>query len=336
MSYSNSFSIKELESFAHPKESSRFLLAALICIPIAIGFLFLTFASYGVALLFVGTIIFMIWFGLSIMEANLKANSVKVSSHNFPFIQKIVDEVKSTLNYKKDVDVFIVEQGSVNALLGKFFNKKFIVLHSALVEEMRNDRQQLQLKWIVGRFIGALKIKQVRFDLLKVIIESIEEIKLFNLFILPYERATQYSGDNIGLIVCEDLPQAMIAFDKFMVGNKLADQINFVGVLDQSQETKGSFFSFLARLFSTHPHTVDRYLNLLAFARAVYPEQFRGFISNLQYNQIDLGRVLPNNYQHLRPVNTSDGNFGRRTISSSTASSSTYTNRPKIKIQRRD
>ena len=93
-----------------------------------------------------------------------------------------------------------------------------------------------------------------------------------------YERAIQYSGDQIGLAVCGDLDQSMVAFQKFMVGNALSQRVILDGILAQEKEM--GFFAFVARLFSTHPHVVDRYVNLLRFAKKHYPELYNTFIEH--------------------------------------------------------
>jgi Zn-dependent protease with chaperone function len=152
-----------------------------------------------------------------------------------------------------------------------------------------------QMRWIIGRFIGALKAKKFRLDFLSLIIDSIEKIKIFNFFILPYERALQYTGDNIGLLICGDVEQAFIAFDKLLVGNILANRVNFEGILDQGRSIDGNFFAFLARIGSTHPPMVKRYLNLLSYARKHNPSQFRSYIEKHgDSTKLELGHFLPN------------------------------------------
>ena len=252
-------------------------------------------ASFGLILIYIGFIVFIVWISLNIAKAHLIGNSVKVSVYNFPEIYKVIKEVKGALDYRKDIPVYIVEEGSVNAFLGNFFKTKFIILNSELVKDMSNEETNInQMKWIIGRFVGALRAKHYRLDILRIIIESIEKIKIFNFFILPYERATQYTGDNIGLLVCENVEDAFIAFDKFMVGNELAKRVRFEGIVTQAHEIHGSLFAFLARMYSTHPHQVNRYLNLLGFARIAFPEQFKKFVSKYGENTtLNIDYLLP-------------------------------------------
>ena len=95
-----------------------------------------------------------------------------------------------------------------------------------------------------------------------------------------------------------DLTNAIIAFDKFMVGNELAKRVEFRGIINQSKTVKNDFFAMLARLFSTHPHLTDRYLNLLAFANWRYPDQYFEFISEYDEDERkQITRLLPGYFE---------------------------------------
>lgn len=286
----------DISSARHPSENSRFALALIICVPIALLGLVLTLLSYGIVILYILFLTFLVWFSLSIAKAHLIANSARVSEKNFPDVYKNYLTTKQLLNYQKEIPIYIIEEGSVNAILSKFFGTKFIILHSELVRSMRGE-ENAQMKWIIGRFIGAIQMKHLRLTILKLIIDSIEKIKVFNLFILPYERATQYSGDNAGLLVCGDIEQAFQAFNKMMVGNDLSSDLKLEEILDQCMETQRSFFAFLARIASTHPHTVQRYANLLAFSKAYDLRSFEKFIEKYsQSTAVNIGSTLPTHY----------------------------------------
>jgi Zn-dependent protease with chaperone function len=287
---------EEFEKATYPKESNRFNLAMVIGIPVAILGLIITLASFGLILIYIGIFIFFIWFSLNIAKMNLIGNSVRVSKLNFPDIFYTYNEVREALSYEKDIQIYIVEDGTVNAFLAKFFRTKFIILNSELVKDMMDSETKLiQLKWIIARFIGALRAKHFRTTFLGLIFEYIEKIKIFNFFLLPYERATQYTGDNIGMLLTQNVEQSIIAFNKLMVGNDLSIKIEFKGILEQGRDLENSsFFSFLARAFSSHPHLVSRYLNLLAYASKEFPEQFDNYITNFDNDtKHNLFRILP-------------------------------------------
>ena len=266
---------EELKSLLHPSEDSRFYLALAIVIPLGLAMLWLSVTLVFI-IVYIVFIIGIVWLTLQVAKAHLMANAVKVSDKNFPEINNVLNEVLYTLDYDKAVDVYIVEEGTVNAFLYKFFETKFIVLNSELVEDMLAHDSLLQAKWVIARFVGGLKAKHYRLTLLRILIDSIEKIKIFNLFLLPYERAVNYSGDQIGLAVCGDLNQSMTAFQKFMVGNVLSKRVNFHGIQEQREEK--NFFTVMARLSSSHPHVIDRFYNLLSFAKNKYPEMYSGYM----------------------------------------------------------
>lgn len=267
---------EEFKSLLHPTEDSRFDLALFIVIPVVgLGLLFLLKTAMF-AFIFIGAIAISVWFGMRLLKASLTANAVKVSPSNFPEIHMILEEVQYVLDYHKDVRIYIVEEGTVNAFLAKFFKTELIILNSELVEDMIQPEKLLQAKWVIARFVGSLKAKHTRLFFVRVIIDSLEKLQIFNLFLLPYERAIQYSGDQIGLAVCKDLDQSLVAFYKFMVGNQLSHRVNPAGIAEQEREM--DIFTSIARLFSTHPHVVDRFANLITFAERRYPNMHSAYM----------------------------------------------------------
>jgi Zn-dependent protease with chaperone function len=268
-------SAEELSRLKHSTETTSFNLAMLVVITIlGIGLLWLVL-SFGGILLLLGVIVGSVWLSLQLAKAHLISNNLRVSKKNFPEIYAMLQEVTYVLDYHEKVDIYIVEDGAVNAFLAKFFDTKFIILNSELVKDMLKDDSKLQLKWVIARFVGGLKAKHDKVILARVIIDSIEKLKIFNLLLLPYERAIHYSADQIGLAVCGDLEQSLIAFQKFMVGNDLARMVGYEGILEQKNDM--GFFAAWIRLFSSHPHTVDRYVNLLNFAQANYQDMYNTY-----------------------------------------------------------
>lgn len=120
---SSNFESPEIDfSYAkHPNETPRFILALIICTPIAILALLLTVFSYGLVILYVLLIAFFVWISLSILEASLIGNSARVTEKNFPDVYRNYLNVKSSLKYDKEVPIYIIEEGSFNAMLAKFF-----------------------------------------------------------------------------------------------------------------------------------------------------------------------------------------------------------------------
>ena len=292
--YDEILTLQKLKKLSHPTEKSRFLIALFVATPLTLIGATLVYKSQGIALVVIVFIIAFAWFILQIIKASLKGSSVKVSKNNFPEVYQVLENVKFRLDYHKDVDVYITEGGSINSVLYKFFQTKFILVNSDVIDSMCSSENKAELVWLIGRFIGALKAKHLKLTVLALIVNSIQQLKVFNLLLLPYERATQYSGDQIGMALSNSLEDSISAFDKLMVGKDIAHQVQLKGLLEQSAQLHGTFFGFLAKALSTHPHMTDRYLNLIAFARYHYPSEFEKYIANFDNVTVaEIGTLLP-------------------------------------------
>lgn len=269
-----------VSDLCHPTEESRFKLALATTAVVII--ILLTIIRYYPGFIFViGLLILVVWFSSEIIKASLISNSIKISKDNFPQVNLLVNQIKDTLDYPGNIDIYIMDKGEVNSILIKLFNTKVIILYSELLEDMIKDPNLLQLTWIIARFVGHLKAKHLRFTYIRILINSIERFVIFNLLLNPYERATIYSGDQIGLAVCHDLKSALIAFDKFFVGNELAPKVQLSGIMHQYEAIHNNIFSRILELLSPCPHNVNRVANLLVFCIKRYPAMYEVMAEDL-------------------------------------------------------
>lgn len=307
----------DFKRLKHYTEISRLILALLVTVPFALGLGFLLFFAlfsaynFGFAIapkiLITSLVsIFFLWFSIQIMKARFIGNAVRVSEYNFKEIHDILNSVKRSLNYPEDIEVYIVEEGEYNALLKLFWRDKVIVLHTELVETLYvskssnelSDAGYSQITWIIARFVGALRSKQAQISVFIAFMSILQKFQIMNLLVLPYERATQYTGDQIGLAICGDLENTIAAYHKFFVGSSLYNRVQPRGLVQQANQLNYNFFGFISRIISTHPHNTDRYLNLLAFAKANYPDEFKRYVNQLdELTYEDIAALLPN-YRH--------------------------------------
>lgn len=294
---------QDLEYCKYPWEDFWFKVAVAVVIPVVLCIYFLTKISLQFLLVALLVLSVTLWLAHAFAKAYLMGNAVRISNNNFPEVARLVEEVKFILDYPGEVPVFVVDNPEFNASFSKFLKIQFIVLRVDLVEELLEQREVIQLKWVIARYIGTLKAKQVRFDILKVLLSTIERIKLFNLFILPYERAIQFTGDNIGLAACGSLPEVMKAFDKYLFGSQLAKHLALAGILEQSKENRKDFMAYLFWALSPQPPIIDRYLNLLAFSKKYFPQQFKSYTERLgptAFNEIS--EILPTTYENKHVI----------------------------------
>lgn len=159
-----------------------------------------------------------------------------------------------------------------------FFTRRYIMLNSETVADAEFRKE---VDFLIGRFVGASAARHHRFMWFEIILSRLESLVIFNLLLMPYERAAQYSGDQMGLhFIDGDLKTAMSAMVKLMVGREVADQVNITAVLNQERDARGSFFVWFARALSRFPHTTSRMVNLLRYGQEAYPQQTSSFLSD--------------------------------------------------------
>jgi hypothetical protein len=257
----------------HPLQRRRFVLAlifSLLLFPlIAVGLIF------GTIVLIVPLLGVFLWIGGRVGFARYLGNSILASNLNYPRVYLIGEQLKTRMSYKKTVNIFVYEQGNFNASLAKFFfYRRAVFLNSELLESGVTDDE---LRWLIGRFIGYLRARR-RAGFWGWTIRTAQKLGIFNIFLLPYERALVYTGDRLALAVVNgDISCATSAMQKLLVGRQLGYSVNPEGIVDQQRLVKGSVFAFLARILSGFPHMTSRYVDLIVFAKSYYPAQYVRF-----------------------------------------------------------
>lgn len=249
---------ERLQGAVHQSESSTALLAMVAIVPLAIVVVILSVMSALVL-----PIVFLLSFYLigKLVEARLTGGAVEVNDQNFADIHDDIQVVSAVLGYDKEVRAFVIQDGDINAALWRVFGRRYISFNSSLVSAMSPDER----RFVIGRFIGALRARHLRFHEASALINSFERLAGLNVFILPYLRASVYTGDRFGSLVLADQASAFSAMDKLLVGNDLANRLSTAGMTDQAMRLRQSPFRLLSIVFSAHPHMTDRYLELGSF-----------------------------------------------------------------------
>jgi hypothetical protein len=263
---------QQFYALAYPKQNARYYLAlvfSMLLFPLIAALL-----VAGTIFLIVPIIALVIWLGARTLFAHLVGNTVLVSTLNYPRIHGIVEELKVTMEFEKPIFVFVYESSSFNALLRFMFFRRAICLNSELLATGVSDNE---VRWLVGRFIGYLRARH-QAGVLGWIIRAAQNALIFNLFLLPYERAMVHTGDRLAVAAMEgDVSSAVSAMQKLLVGRQLGYSLNPEGILEQQRRIKGTFFGFLARMMSPFPHVTSRYVDLIVFAKSFYPMQYEKF-----------------------------------------------------------
>lgn len=254
--------VADLRKLRHPSETSRFLFALIVVVPLSLIALVYLALTLGLILL---PILLGLVFIRNIVLASFLGNYVRVSEHNFPQIAQWSDEVCASIGYNKPIDVFVYEEGSFNAMLVPILKKKAVLLNSETV----HGADETEMKWILGRFVGYLKGKKMRFWVFEVFLNAFENLFVFNFFLYPYERSAVLTGDRIGAYAAGfNQPRILSAMAKLMVGPDVAGQVTPQGIAEQDGMLRRKpFFSLMARLASPFPHMTRRYTEMLIFFR---------------------------------------------------------------------
>lgn len=290
-----------IKPLLHPTERSRFALA-LVAVLLALLFVVLAglgsassgFGGYLGSIL--GALVFLgafAWFGQQLYRARLLGASVRVGADTVPALQELLDEVRSTLGYRKRVDVYVVDQVKepVPLKTTSYFGTRVIIVEGDLVADMlTSSGGRDQLTFLLGRSIGALSAKHMRLDLIVVLLASLDALKYISPFLRPWYRATAYSGDQIGMACCSNLEAALLATRRLLVGKELADDLPSGNVLPQACLVQRRLLPRLVQLFAPEPHVTNRYANLICFARYHDPalwEQLRASMPPAQQEAVD-------------------------------------------------
>ena len=265
----------------HPSEHSRFLLA-LSATAICFGGFALWvvgrggWIALGVLVAFVVLFAGLVWVGLQIFRARMLGRSIRVTEESMPELQALVDDVRDQLDYHRRVDVYVVQKANPPAQMTSYLGTKVIVLEGALIGDLLVE-QRPQLTYLLARFIGALKARHQRLTIVFVILEAVESLRFLFPFLLPYYRATTYTGDQIGQACCGDLDAALSATERLLVGKELEPELRARGVVQQARLVRRRVLPRLVQLFLPEPHLTNRYLNLLFWARCAEPEAWSAF-----------------------------------------------------------
>jgi len=262
----------EVSACTHPRQFPRFLLALVFCL--ALAPILAAGAALFTAILLLPLLVLAVWLARETAYAHFRGNAIMVSELNYPRIHNLTQELKETLGVTRNVYVFVYEQGSFNAFLMRLFFRRAVFLNSEILETGVSDDE---VRWLVGRFVGYLRCQR-RSGPAGWLIRMTQQLGFTGVFTLPYDRAMVYTGDRLALAaIGGDISTAASAMQKLFVGRLLGYSVNPVGLVEQHRQIKGSLFGFWARLASPFPHMTARFVDLVAFAKRRYPEQFERF-----------------------------------------------------------
>jgi hypothetical protein len=276
----------DIRALLHPAEYSRLLIALAASAIVFGGAAMFVYARQGWVVLAVYTgllIVFggLVWLALQVFRSRLLGGAVRVSNTSLPELQSVFDEVRMRLNYKKHVDVYVKDKVDGGSIMTSYLGTRLIQIEGGLVAELLGEGRHAELTYLIGRHIGQLKARHQRLEPIFLAISLIDSLKILQLFLAPYLRATAKSGDQIAAACCGDIRATAGTMNRLLVGKELGPRLAVKGVLDQAAIVRRRWLPRLAQLLMSQPHATNRYLNLLAFYTRVAPEQINAWRASL-------------------------------------------------------
>lgn len=299
-----------LEPLLHPAEFSRMLLAlsaTTVTLGAYVAFLLAVGGPVPLAIITGGILLVLgsVWLVLQLFRARLLGQSVRVSAESLPEIQSLIDDVRARLDYHRPVDVHVIQKATPSLSLTSYFGTKVIVLEGSLIGDLIGSEDRAQLTFLLARSFGALKARHERFSSVVIVLDGLRLLPFVAQFLLPYFRATTYSGDQIGLACCGSADVALTATERLLVGREVEPTLRVSGVVAQAEFVRRRWLPRLIQFLSMpEPHLTNRYLNLLLFCARHDPEASERLRASLDDTTRARLEALARRSAHGRPAVT--------------------------------
>ena len=277
-----------LQAARHPTERSRLVLAQAVSI-ISLGLVVVAvIAAYKADLITVVLpvllTLLLLDVSIRIYRARLLGGSILVTRDSLPSLNADLEAVRGLLDYHDKADVHVAATVSGNSSTTRFLGTRVILLEGGFTDDLVVNGNSAMRRFVLASMLGALKTRSDQFELAQQLMTMTNIVKFTKPFLLPYYRAAQYTGDRIGLQVAGDLQAALQVINRMLAGNSMAPAIGVDGLIKQAEQVRTGALPRLAQLTSDHPHLINRYISLLAYAKTTVPDQFRQFRGTLNHD----------------------------------------------------
>jgi len=201
----------------------------------------------------------------------LLGQAVKVGPRQFPRVHKLVVDCSQTLGIATPT-VYIANNPVLNAGTYGTNDDSFIIVHSALIDHMKDD----ELRAVIGHECGHIHNNHVVY--LTALYFLTNAAGLFVKWIVypalvalrAWGRRAEITSDRAALLCSANPDSVTRSLTKLALGSqKLYDQLDleaFVEQFEESQEGPGRY----TELFATHPWLPKRVLALRIFEQSLF------------------------------------------------------------------
>jgi Zn-dependent protease with chaperone function len=193
----------------------------------------------------------------AVFLAHVKGNGVRLSQVQLPHLYARCVAAARRLGLAQVPDVYLLQSGGVlNAFATKLLSRKFVVIHSALVDSCEDLRQ---LDFVIGHEVGHLAAGHLAW----------------NAFLAPahlvpwlgpaYSRAREYTCDRCGYDFVGELEPSLRGLAVLAAGGRLAGEVDLDQFMSQGYQA-GNFWMAVRELCASHPYLCKRVAALQAVA----------------------------------------------------------------------
>ena len=169
-----------------------------------------------------------------------QANAVKVGPKQFPKLHSMLTEVKTTLDWEKDVELYVSQTPIANAM-AVGFDEPFIVIHSGTMSLLNNDEQRVLLGHELGHVMSGHALYHTILYLIVLFgfanLPFLAGIALLpiRLALMEWYRKSELSSDRAGFLACQNREDSLSVNMKFAGGGE-ASSMDLDVYMEQAKE----------------------------------------------------------------------------------------------------
>jgi Zn-dependent protease with chaperone function len=186
---------------------------------------------------------------------HLEGNAVEITKDQLPEVYKIIEHQSRILELSNIPTMYLLQgDGILNAFATRFSGTDYVVLYSDVLEMAFTEGIEA-VEFIIAHELGHIKRNHVGF---------LKELLLFPSLFVPflrsaYSRACEYTCDNVGFALSPEGSRKGLLI--LASGKNLYKRIDLEAYVRHANNARG-FSSWLAEIYSTHPHLTKRLENV--------------------------------------------------------------------------
>jgi Zn-dependent protease with chaperone function len=212
--------------------------------------------------------------------ATLLGNAVEITGKQFPDLHALAEHAASNLRMQVP-RVFIIQEPSMNAATYGVDQDNFVMLTSALVDNLKPE----EIVHTLGHEFGHIKSNHVLYlnaanwaisgaiALLGMIVAGPVGLIVgpaFRMALNDWSRKAEFTADRAGLLATRDLNASVLSLAKITLGSRsLMEKIDLEAFMEQLEEKAAVDYGFV-ELFQSHPFMPKRVKELHDFYKAEY------------------------------------------------------------------